>query len=50
VSGLTRAARFITRPLALVGIAAVGAGAALLLRNLRRRRRSGRRGRELEAT
>jgi serine-type D-Ala-D-Ala carboxypeptidase (penicillin-binding protein 5/6) len=50
VSSLTRAARFVTRPLALVGIAAVAAGAALLLRNLRRRRRSGRQGRELEAT
>jgi D-alanyl-D-alanine carboxypeptidase (penicillin-binding protein 5/6) len=50
VSGLTRAARFITRPLALGIIAAAAGGAALLLRNVRRRRRIGRRGRELEAT
>jgi serine-type D-Ala-D-Ala carboxypeptidase (penicillin-binding protein 5/6) len=50
LSGISRAARFITRPLALVGIAAAAASAALLLRNLRRRRRIGRRGRELEAT
>ncbi|HTU96898.1 MAG TPA: D-alanyl-D-alanine carboxypeptidase family protein [Solirubrobacteraceae bacterium] len=50
VSGLSRAARFITRPLALAIIAAAAAGGALLLRNLRRRRRIGRRGRELEAT
>jgi serine-type D-Ala-D-Ala carboxypeptidase (penicillin-binding protein 5/6) len=50
VSGLTRATRFITRPLALVVIAAAGAAAALVLRNVRRRRRIGRRGRELEAT
>lgn len=49
-SGLTGAARFITRPLALVVIAAAAGGAALLLRNVRRRRRIGRRGRELEAT
>jgi D-alanyl-D-alanine carboxypeptidase (penicillin-binding protein 5/6) len=50
VSNLSRAARFITRPLALVVIVAAGGGGALLLRNLRRRRRIGRRGRELEAT
>ncbi|HEY1711293.1 MAG TPA: D-alanyl-D-alanine carboxypeptidase family protein [Solirubrobacteraceae bacterium] len=50
VSGLTRFARFVTRPLALVVIAAAAASAALLLRNVRRRRRIGRRGRELEAT
>ena len=50
VSGLTRATRFITRPLTLVVIAAAAGGAALLLRNVRRRRRIGRRGRELEAT
>jgi D-alanyl-D-alanine carboxypeptidase (penicillin-binding protein 5/6) len=50
LSGITRAARFITQPLALVGVAAAAASAALLLRNLRRRRRIGRRGRELEAT
>jgi D-alanyl-D-alanine carboxypeptidase (penicillin-binding protein 5/6) len=50
VSSLTRATRFITRPLTLVVIAVAGAGAALLLRNVRRRRRIGRRGRELEAT
>lgn len=50
VSGLSRAARFITRPVALL-ILAVGAGAAvLLLRRVRRRRRIHRRGRELEAT
>ncbi len=50
VSGLTRAARFVTRPLALVVIAAAAAAAALFVRNVRRRRRIGRRGRELEAT
>ncbi len=50
LSGLTRAANFVTRPLTLVVIAAGAAGAALLLRNVRRRRRIGRRGRELEAT
>ena len=50
LSGITRAARFFTRPLALALIAAAAAGAALLLRNVRRRRRTGRRGRELEAT
>ena len=50
VSGLTRATRFITRPLTLALIAAGAAAAALLLRNVRRRRRVGRRGRELEAT
>jgi D-alanyl-D-alanine carboxypeptidase (penicillin-binding protein 5/6) len=50
LSGLTRAARFVTRPLALVVIAAAAAAAVLLLRNVRRRRRIGRRGRELEAT
>jgi D-alanyl-D-alanine carboxypeptidase (penicillin-binding protein 5/6) len=50
VSGLTRAARFVTQPLALVVIAAAAAVAALLLRNVRRRRRIDRRGRELEAT
>lgn len=50
VSGLTRAARFVTRPLALVVILAGAGGAALLLRNVRRRRRIDRRGRELEAT
>jgi hypothetical protein len=50
VSNLSRAARFITRPLALVLIVVAGGGGALLLRNLRRRRRIGRRGRELEAT
>jgi D-alanyl-D-alanine carboxypeptidase (penicillin-binding protein 5/6) len=50
LSGITRATRFITRPLALAVIAAAAASAALLLRNVRRRRRTGRRGRELEAT
>jgi D-alanyl-D-alanine carboxypeptidase (penicillin-binding protein 5/6) len=50
LSGITRAARFITRPLALVAFAAAAASVALLLRNVRRRRRVGRRGRELEAT
>jgi D-alanyl-D-alanine carboxypeptidase (penicillin-binding protein 5/6) len=50
VSGLTRATRFFTRPLALVVIFGAAGGAALLLRNVRRRRRIGRRGRELEAT
>jgi serine-type D-Ala-D-Ala carboxypeptidase (penicillin-binding protein 5/6) len=50
LSGLTRAARFVTRPLTLVVIAAGAAAAAVLLRNVRRRRRVGRRGRELEAT
>ena len=50
VSGLTRATRFITRPLTLAVIAAGAGAAALLLRNVRRRRRVGRRGRELEAT
>jgi hypothetical protein len=50
LSGITRAARFITRPLALAVIAVAAAGAGLLLRNVRRRRRIGRRGRELEAT
>ncbi|HEX3978559.1 MAG TPA: D-alanyl-D-alanine carboxypeptidase family protein [Solirubrobacteraceae bacterium] len=50
LSGLTRAARFITRPLALAVLVAAAGGAALLLRNVRRRRRIGRRGRELEAT
>jgi D-alanyl-D-alanine carboxypeptidase (penicillin-binding protein 5/6) len=50
VSGLTRAARFVTRPLTLAVIAAGAGAAALLLRNVRRRRRIGRRGRELEAT
>jgi hypothetical protein len=50
LSGLTRAARFVTRPLSLAVIAAAAGAAALLLRNVRRRRRIGRRGRELEAT
>jgi D-alanyl-D-alanine carboxypeptidase (penicillin-binding protein 5/6) len=50
VTGLTRAARFITRPLALVVIAAAAGGVGLLVRNVRRRRRIDRRGRELEAT
>ena len=50
VSGLTRAARFVTQPLALLVIAGVAGGAALLVRNVRRRRRIDRRGRELEAT
>ncbi|MGZ4168697.1 MAG: D-alanyl-D-alanine carboxypeptidase family protein [Solirubrobacteraceae bacterium] len=50
VSGLTRATRFMTQPLALLVIAAGAAGAALLARNVRRRRRMDRRGRELEAT
>jgi serine-type D-Ala-D-Ala carboxypeptidase (penicillin-binding protein 5/6) len=50
VSGLTRVTRFVTRPLALAVIAVAAASAALLLRNVRRRRRIGRRGRELEAT
>ena len=51
VSGLSIAARFVTRPLALVVIAAVaGAGlVGLRLRIRRRRRRVDRRGRELEA-
>jgi D-alanyl-D-alanine carboxypeptidase (penicillin-binding protein 5/6) len=50
VSGLTRAARFVTQPLALLAIAVVAGGAALLVRSVRRRRRIDRRGRELEAT
>jgi hypothetical protein len=50
VSGLTRAKRFITQPLALLVIAAGAAGAALVARNVRRRRRTAQRGRELEAT
>ena len=50
LSGLTRATRFVTKPVTLVVIAGAVAGAALLLRNVRRRRRIGRRGRELEAT
>jgi hypothetical protein len=50
VSGLTRATRFVTQPLALLVIAGVAGGAALLVRNVRRRRRVDRRGRELEAT
>jgi D-alanyl-D-alanine carboxypeptidase (penicillin-binding protein 5/6) len=50
VSGLTRATRFVTQPLALLVIAGVAGGAALLVRNVRRRRRIDRRGRELEAT
>ena len=50
VSGLTRATRFVTQPLALLVIAGVAGGAALLVRNVRRRRRLDRRGRELEAT
>jgi D-alanyl-D-alanine carboxypeptidase (penicillin-binding protein 5/6) len=48
VSGVTLAARFVTRPLTLLAIAAVAAGAALTLRSVRRRR-TGRRGRKLEA-
>ncbi|MFL5861995.1 MAG: D-alanyl-D-alanine carboxypeptidase family protein, partial [Solirubrobacteraceae bacterium] len=51
VSGLTRAARWVTQPLTLLLIAGVVVGGAgLLLRNVRRRRRTDRRGRELEAT
>ncbi len=50
LSGLTRATRFVTKPVTLMVIAGAVAGAALLLRNVRRRRRTGRRGRELEAT
>jgi len=50
LSGLTKATRFITKPLTLVVLAAAAVGAAMLLRNVRRRRRIGRRGRELEAT
>jgi D-alanyl-D-alanine carboxypeptidase (penicillin-binding protein 5/6) len=50
VSGLSRAAKFVTRPLALVVIAAAAGMAALVVRNVRRRRRIDRRGRELEAT
>ncbi len=50
VSGLTRAARFVTQPLALLVIAVAAGGAALLVRSVRRRRRIDRRGRELEAT
>ena len=51
VSGLTRARRFVTQPLALLVIAGAAAGAALLARTVRRRRRrTDRRGRELEAT
>jgi serine-type D-Ala-D-Ala carboxypeptidase (penicillin-binding protein 5/6) len=50
VSGLTRATRFVTQPVALLVIAGVAGGAALLVRNVRRRRRIDRRGRELEAT
>jgi D-alanyl-D-alanine carboxypeptidase (penicillin-binding protein 5/6) len=49
VSGLTRATRFFTQPLALLVIAGVAGGAALLVRKVRRRRRIDRRGRELEA-
>jgi serine-type D-Ala-D-Ala carboxypeptidase (penicillin-binding protein 5/6) len=50
VSGLTRATRFVTRPLALAVILAGAGGGALLVRKVRRRRRIDRRGRELEAT
>jgi serine-type D-Ala-D-Ala carboxypeptidase (penicillin-binding protein 5/6) len=50
VSGLTRATRFVTRPLTLVVILAGAGGGGLLVRNVRRRRRTDRRGRELEAT
>jgi serine-type D-Ala-D-Ala carboxypeptidase (penicillin-binding protein 5/6) len=50
VSGLTRAARFVIQPVPLLVIAAGVGGAALLVRNVRRRRRTDRRGRELEAT
>jgi hypothetical protein len=51
VSGLTRARRFVTQPLALLVIAGAAAGTALLARTVRRRRRgTDRRGRELEAT
>jgi serine-type D-Ala-D-Ala carboxypeptidase (penicillin-binding protein 5/6) len=52
LSGITRATRFITRPLALAVLGTGAASVALVLRNVRRRRRRriGRRGRELEAT
>ena len=50
VSGLTLAARFITRPLTLAGHRRCRRAAPrCCLRNVRRRRRIGRRGRELEA-
>ena len=49
-AGSRRAARFVTQPLTLLVIAGVAGGAALLVRNVRRRRRIDRRGRELEAT
>ncbi len=50
VSGLTRAARFVTSPLTLLVIAVAAGATGLLVRNVRRRRRIDRRGRELEAT
>jgi hypothetical protein len=48
VSGLTLAARFIARPLTLLVIVAVGLG-GLFWRGMRRRRRIGQRGGEVEA-
>ncbi|HEX4009804.1 MAG TPA: D-alanyl-D-alanine carboxypeptidase family protein [Solirubrobacteraceae bacterium] len=49
VSGLTLAARFVTKPLTLLAIAAVAGLGALRLRIVRRRRRIDRPGGELEA-
>jgi serine-type D-Ala-D-Ala carboxypeptidase (penicillin-binding protein 5/6) len=49
VSGLTIATRFVTRPLALLVIAAAAGLAGLGLRSVRRRRRTDRRRGELEA-
>jgi hypothetical protein len=49
VSGLAIAARFMTRPLTLLVIAAAVGACGLLVRSVRRRRRIDRRGRELEA-
>ncbi|MFL5865299.1 MAG: D-alanyl-D-alanine carboxypeptidase family protein [Solirubrobacteraceae bacterium] len=50
VSGLTRATRWVTQPLTLLLIAGVVGGTGLLAHSVRRRRRTDRRGRELEAT
>ncbi len=49
VSGLAIAARFVTRPTMLAAIAAAIAFLGVLIVGVRRRRRAGRRGRELEA-
>ncbi len=49
VSGLTIAVRFVTQPMVLAAIAAAIAFVMVLMVGVRRRRRTGRRGRELEA-